>query len=602
MRRPDRTTTKPTPLTRRPLLTLLTVAALAGCSATADADDPTAGHRAAGENPAAPGRNAATCEPGPDAALDAWADAGFSGSVAVLDGGTPECLAAYGTADREAEAPVTVDTVFAIGSVSKAFTAAAVLDLADAGALALDDSAGELLPDLGGPAAAVTVEQLLLHTGGLTGAVGADHQPLTRAEAVAALSAAEPAFPPGTDFRYSDASYTALALIVDELAEDGYRAQLAAEILPLPDNTGADGTGADGTGAGGTMAGGFWDGEPAAPGPRAVGYGENGPSEQRGDFAGPHWALAGAGDLAMTTGQLAAWADALFTGELLSPAATERVATPGYEHGDGTAETPGWVALGADVFGAPALAVAGGGGEIGHDVAVAWLPERERAVAIASNTPEITAEELLRSVGEALLTGEAPPAPELPAAEADPAELAAVAGRYRLAGGGTLEVEARRGGLEIVPRGPDAVAALYPPSGGCTDAELAAHEAAVRDLLAGATPEGRAERALLEEEWGPVEEVAVAGTLVLNGEPRTYVTVAAGGGRHTLWYALDEGGAIAGVEGPAVLPALTLLPSVDGGYRPFDPAGGAPGVTVVFGDGTLTVEGPAGHVTATATD
>ncbi|RMI39475.1 serine hydrolase domain-containing protein [Streptomyces triticirhizae] len=554
-------------------------AALAGCSATADSDDTAAGGQPAG------GPNAASCPPALDAALGAWADAGFSGGVAVLDGGTPECLSAYGTADRERDQPVTVDTVFALGSVSKAFTAAAVLDLADAGALALDDQAGALLPGLEGPAAAVTVEQLLLHTGGLTGHVGEDHRPLTRAEAIAALNAAEPAFPPGTDFRYSDASYTLLALIVDERSERGHRAHLAEEILPLPD---------------GTVAGGFWDGEPAAPGPRAVGHGENGPSEQRGDFAGPHWALAGTGDLAATTGQLAAWTDALFTGELLSPESTERVATPGFDHGDGRAESPGWVVLDAEVFGAPVLAVAGGGSATGQDVAVAWLPERERAVAIASNTQEITAEELLRAVGEALLTGGTPPAPELPAAEVDPAELAAVAGRYRLPDGGTFEVEAGENGLEVTPFGADAVAALHPPGGGFTADDLAAHERGVAGLLAGETPEGREELGLLEAELGSIGDVTFEGTVVAGGEVRTYVTVGGGDATLTLWYALDEGGAVAGAEGPASPPSLTLLPSTDGGYRPVDPAGGAPEVTATFGDGTLVLEGPGGAFTATA--
>src|SRR3546814_20068564 len=67
------------------------------------------------------------------------------------------------------------------------------------------------------------------------------------------------------DFLYSNAGYTLLALVVEETAGMTYRDQLASEILPLPD---------------GRSAGGFWAGEPAAPGPRAGGYLEDGPRSE----------------------------------------------------------------------------------------------------------------------------------------------------------------------------------------------------------------------------------------------------------------------------------------------------------------------------------
>ena len=88
--------------------------------------------------------------------------------------------------------------MFAIGSVTKAFTAAAVLDLVAAGELALDDRAGDLVPGLRGPAADATVEQLLLHTSGLTGSHGEDHEPLdARTRRVPPSARLEQAFPPG---------------------------------------------------------------------------------------------------------------------------------------------------------------------------------------------------------------------------------------------------------------------------------------------------------------------------------------------------------------------------------------------------------------------
>jgi CubicO group peptidase (beta-lactamase class C family) len=150
-----------------------------------------------------------------DPALRAWADAGFSGSISVSTRGKLGCSGAYGRANQAAGKPNTAATVFSIGSISKAFTAAAVLDLADAGKLSLADRAGKLIPELRGPAADATVEQLLLHTSGLTGLHGSDHEPLGRDEALAAIGRLERAFEPGSDFLYSNAGYTLLALIVE---------------------------------------------------------------------------------------------------------------------------------------------------------------------------------------------------------------------------------------------------------------------------------------------------------------------------------------------------------------------------------------------------
>ncbi len=556
---------------RRPIAILLTAAALvAGCGTDA---------------PDAPGARspAPVCDAELDRAFRAWADAGFSGSVAVTTGGEPDCVAAYGPADRDADRPNTVDTVFAIGSVSKAFTAAAVLDLVDAGRLTLSDRAGDLVPGLTGPAAGVTVEQLLLHTSGLTGSHGQDHEPLSRATAVAAIGRLGLAFEPGSDFLYSNAGYTLLALVVEAASGRPYRDQLAAEILPLP---------------GGDVAGGFWDGEPAAPGPRAVGYGDAGPTDEMGDFGGPHWALAGNGDLAMTMGELADWTHALFTGRIVGPGAVGLLDRLRFDQGDGTAEAPGWVAVNAQAYGEPILTTAGGGGDIGHDTVVAWLPESERVVTIASNAASVTAGGLLRAVAPALVAGDPLPTPDV-AGDVDPADAAAVAGTYRLGTGGSYEVAAGDGRrLAIAARGADAVAALFRPSDAVPPADVAAHERAVASLLAGETPLGREERAALESQLGPIGRIELAGTVFEDGELHTYVTVEAAGVPLLAWYTLDEAGGVGAAE-LGVEPPTLLVGSSGGGlrFRPDDPTGAGPDVTVAFADGDLTVTGPDGATT-----
>lgn len=558
------------------VLTVLSVVATALAACTADSDSPSANPAASEAQP--------TCEPRLDDAFSAWAEAGFSGTVTISTRGELDCVAGYGSADRSTGTPNSADTVFSIGSVTKAFTAATVLDLVDDGKLSLADRAGDIVPGLGGPVADATVEQLLVHASGLTGSHGSDHVPLGRDAAVGAIGGLSQAFAPGAGYAYSNAGYTLLALIVEEVSGVGYRDYTAAQILPLPD---------------GGVAGGFWDGEPAAPGPRAVGYFDDGSTGEPGDFAGPHWALDGNGSLAMTTRDLARWARALFTGQVVSPESTEIVGTPGLDHGDGTAETPGWVAYDASIYGERVLATAGGGGDVGHEVVVAWLPESDRVIALASNTSDVTAEALLRAVGPALVAGDPLPAPKGPSGgDLDADELAAVAGTYRLATGGSYTVTARDGGLTVAATGADAVATLFPPSGGFTDEDVAGHEDRVAVLLAGESSQGRDELAALESDLGPIDDVALAGTVVEDGELRTYATFTAGGTSTLAWYALDDEDGIAGVELAPDTPTLMVDPSGDGGYRPVDPTGAGPDVSVAFGDGTVTVTGPDGSTDA----
>lgn len=527
-------------------LAVLAVLVLAGCTAEQTADPP-------GPPPC-------------DQAFSKWADAGFSGSVAITTGGKLDCAAGYGLADLEADRPNTADTVFDIGSITKAFTSAAVFALIDSGRLTLDTTAGQVLPQLRGPVAGATVDQLLLHTSGLGGAFGeGDLTPLDRDAALASIDERELAFPPGTDNLYSNAGYTLLAIMIDELTGD-YREFMASE---LP-------------------AGGFWSGEPAASGPRAVGYLDDGQQGEMGDFAGPYWSTEGNGGLAMTTVELAEWTRALFTGAVVSAESVEAIAEPGFDLGDGRWETRGWVSHDESVFGTPFLATAGGGGDIGHNVIVVWVPDLDRVVAVASNGPEITAEDLVAEVGPALLAGEPLPVPPDPSEGSGPA---ATVGTYELDTGGSFDVTAEDDQMVISASGADAVAALFPP-----DEDVAGHEAAVLELLAGGTQEGREERAAIEESVGPISEVELAGTMT-DGELRTYVRVTSGEQTVLGWYALNRAGGIEGAALPTDPPVLELVADGDS-YVPDDPTGTGPEVTVVFGDGTVTVTGPGGPIDA----
>lgn len=454
--------------------------------------------------------------------LHAWGEAGFSGVVAISTGGTFDCRYATTPADTG------IDTVFNIGSVSKAFTAAAVLDLVDAGTMALDDRAGALVPGLAGPVADATVEQLLLHTSGLLGTHAGDADPITRDEAVAAISGLELAFPSGTDYLYSNAGYTLLAIIVESTSGTTHQAFVREHVLTA------------------------------------------------GDFTTQHWAVAGNGDLAMTVPELAAWAHDLFTGDL-----GPQIRDLTFDHGDGTTEVPGWVAFDDDLFGAPFLGAAGGGGDNLDNAAVVYLPDTDQVIALTSDTDGIRAEDLLRAIGPALATGDPIPMPNEPAADIDPEVLEAAAGTYDDGYVVTVDDD----GLLIAATTPDAVAALFPRPEGAGD-----HEEAVLALLQGETAVGRDELALLEDDLGAIEAVDLLGTIVGDGELRTYVTVTTADGEHHLaWYALDERGGIAGVDLTDEPPTMRFVPAAGGRFVPDDPAGTGPDVVVTFDGDAIVV-------------
>ena len=213
--------------------------------------------------------------------------------------------------------------------------------------------------------------------------------------------------------------------------------------------------------------------------------------------------MSGNGDLAMSMPTLAAWTADLFSHDLVPRDAVDASRKPRWDHGDGTSETYGWVRLASSVLGKTVYASAGGGGDTGHNVVVAWIPDIHTALAIASSTPELTAEQLLQAIGPALLTGEPIPEPAGAGLTApEPATVAGAVGEYVLVGGGRFVVTEAGEGVSIAAVGTDAVRALFRLPGAATDDLVRAHEDGVVDLLTGDSKVGDEERSALAEAVG----------------------------------------------------------------------------------------------------
>jgi D-alanyl-D-alanine carboxypeptidase len=171
----------------------------------------------------------ATIDPMTAAAIDATAENWLattgapSASIAVVKDGKLAYVKAYGAARLNPNLPATTETRYAIDSVSKEFTAAAVLILAQQGKLSLDDPAGKYLPDLG-EASTVTLRQLLTHTAGLRDFWPQDFvppemsRPTTTAAIIKEWAKRAPDFQPQTDWQYSNTGFVVAGAIVEKVS------------------------------------------------------------------------------------------------------------------------------------------------------------------------------------------------------------------------------------------------------------------------------------------------------------------------------------------------------------------------------------------------
>jgi len=162
-----------------------------------------------------------------DAVLRDYAGSVPGASVLVVQDGKVRLKRAYGLAVVEEKRRVTPGTLFRLASVSKQFTAAAVLLLAERGQLSLDDSITKFFPDFPAYGRDIRVRHLLNHTSGLLAYeefIPADAtEPVLDADVLTILQRQERTyFPPGTNFRYSNSGYALLALIVEKVSSQPF--------------------------------------------------------------------------------------------------------------------------------------------------------------------------------------------------------------------------------------------------------------------------------------------------------------------------------------------------------------------------------------------
>lgn len=283
---------------------------------------------------------------------------GFSGSVLVARKGAVVLDRGYGWADRARTRRVTPRTRFWIASISKQFTAAAILKLAEDGRLSVDDPLGRHLPGVPDDKRVLTLHQLLTHTAGLRQRYAADGI-VEREAALRALLAPPLASVPGERFAYSNDAYNLLAIVVEAVSGQPFERFVQTRLL---DPAGLTDTG-------------FW----GQAGHESV---AEMPNPVEGQPRYPNWGFRGATGMYSSSSDLYRWQRALRGNRVLSEASRTRLQAPHVPIEDGAAAY-GWF-LTTGPGGTRALWTRGTE-SFGHNAIIMTYPDPDVVIVAASN-------------------------------------------------------------------------------------------------------------------------------------------------------------------------------------------------------------------------
>lgn len=358
---------------------------------------------------------------------------GFSGVVGVEKGGERQLLKGYGLADRETGVPVTTGTVFTVGSITKQFTATAIMWLVAHGQLAVEDSIAEHFENVPPDKAGITIHHLLTHSSGLIDGLGDDWDLQATDDWVLRQAlASKLLWEVGQGYRYSNLGYSLLGMIVERVSGMPYERFLREHLFEPA----------------GMLETGY--SIPEFPAERlAVGYvdGERwGTVLQRPMLAdGPCWNLRANGGIHSTAGDMLRWHHALSGDAILPEEARAALFRPYVDEGGGDSFYGyGW-AVSTTPWGTRLIAHNGGNGVFFADFL--RFVDDDVVVFLATNVAQ-GFEPMTAPVCDVVFDRPHELPPEtLPR---DQAMLERYAGTYRMDEESVFRVEARRDRLAVL--------------------------------------------------------------------------------------------------------------------------------------------------------
>ena len=292
-------------------------------------------------------------------------------SLGVVRGHDTLVLKGYGRGDLELDTPTPDRAVYEIGSITKQFTASAILQLVERGKMSLDDELIKYLPDYPTQGHTVTIRRLMDHTSGIKSYTELPAfwpmaaRKLPRDSLVALFSREPFDFAPGDAMVYNNSAYFLLGLVIEKVSGRPYADYVKDSLFAragMPDSR--------------------YCSESAIIPRKVHGYDVGPAGLQKAAPIDHTWPFA-AGSLCSTTGDLLAWTRALHSGRILGPDAYREIVTPGALN-DGTRLRYA-KGLSLDEI-AGHRAISHGGGIFGFTSFLAWLPDDSLTVVALFNS------------------------------------------------------------------------------------------------------------------------------------------------------------------------------------------------------------------------
>ena len=290
----------------------------------------------------------------PQQVLDAARERGFSGVVLIARDGEVVLHEAVSKGHG-----IDTTTSYWIGSVTKTFTAAAILKLEEQHRLTLTDSISRFFSDVPADKAGITVRQLLTHTSGIGENYAADGI-RDRTTAVRSILSKALTSAPGSTYQYTNDGYNLLAAIIEISSGKPYQQYMKEQLLEPS----------------GLMHTTFWD-----------------------DSTGtkPDWGFRGASGIKSTAADLFRWQQALVAGKVLTPTSLEQMFSAQVQKPKGGAYGLGWQ-VAKTARGTRLLAHTGAESKLHHYAALYYLPDDRVVVTMVSDADEDVAFATLREV------------------------------------------------------------------------------------------------------------------------------------------------------------------------------------------------------------
>ena len=416
-------------------------------------------------------QSAAVPESRIDAVFSRWTRETPGCAVGVAKGGKPVLQKAYGMADLDHDVPNAADTIFEAGSVSKQFTAAAVLLLARDGKLSLDDPVRKYIPELPDYGAPLTIRHMLQHTSGLrdwgevAGLAGwpRTSRVHTHAHVLDIVSRQKALnFPSGTQYSYSNTGYNLSAILVSRVSGQSF-AEFSQERIFKPIG----------------MTRTSWrDDHTRIVKGRAVAYNQAGDGFR---INMPFENVHGNGGLLTTVGDLLRWNEHFVKPAIGDAALVKLQQEPG-KFNDGRSHTYAMGLMVRNFQGVPEISHSGS--TAGYRAQLSRYPDQHVSVAVLCNVSSGNATQAAESVASLYLEGAITPPPAQAAGGGrgaaaaggrggggrgggaaatftpDPKDLASYVGRYYSDEAEVLYEVALDNGALVIKRRPDAVMPL----------------------------------------------------------------------------------------------------------------------------------------------